>query len=121
MSPELMKGVLKGDFVPGEIHRESKYLYAKGSEVFLLHSPDGKTWVMQSYATEVDKDLSFDQLPNLASKLSLPEGFKFDAKTLTKDLTIDPRKADGLAHIVRDNLHDVYEGCGFDAACDYTP
>jgi len=76
---------------------------------------------MQSYATEVDKDLSFDQLSNLASKLSLPEGFKFEVKTLTKDLTIDPRKADGLAHIVRDNLHDVYEGCGFDAACNYTP
>jgi len=121
MSPELMKGMVKGDFVPGEIHRESMYLYAKGSKVFLLHSPDGKIWVMQSYATEVDKDLSFSQLPNLASKLSLPDGFKFDVKTLTKDLTIDPRKADGLAHIIRDNLHDVYEGCGFDGACNYTP
>ena len=116
-----MKGMLKDDFVPGEIHRDSKYLYAKGSRVFLLRSPDGKTWVMQSYATEVDTDLSFDQLSTLAGKLKLPDGFKFEIKRLTKDLTIDPRKANDVAHIVRDNLHDIYAGCGFDAACSYIP
>ena len=66
MSPELMKELLSRNFVPGEIHPDSKYLYAKGSTVFLLRSPDGKTWVMQSYTTKVDKDLSFDQLSNLA-------------------------------------------------------
>jgi hypothetical protein len=121
MSPELMKGMLKDDFVPGEIHRDTKYLYAKGNKVFLLRSPDGKTWVMQSYTTEVDTDLSYDQLSTLASKLKLPEGFKFEIKTLTKDLTIDPRKANDVAHLVRDNLHDIYAGCGFDAACSYIP
>jgi hypothetical protein len=121
MSPEVMNGLLRSDFVPGEIHRDSKYLYAKGSTVFLLRSPDGKTWVMQSYTTEVDKDLSFDQLSNLASELKLPDGFKFEVKTLTRDLTIDPRKADDVAHIIRDNLHDIYGGCGFDGACNYIP
>ncbi len=121
MSPEVMKELLSRDFVPGEIHRDSKYLYAKGSTVFLLRSPDGKTWVMQSYATEVDKDLSFDQLSNLASKLKLPDGFQFEVKKLTKDLTIDLRKANDVAHIIRDNLHDIYGGCGFDAACNYIP
>ena len=121
MSPELLEGMLKADFVPGEVHRESKYLYAKGSTVFLLHSPDGKTWVMLSYATEVDPDLSLDQLSNVASKLKLPDGFKFEIKTLTRDLAIDLRNANGLAHIIRDNLHDIYGGCGFDAACNYIP
>ena len=58
MSPELMKGVLQDDFVPGEVHRENKSLYAKGRRVYLLRSPDGKTWVMLSYTTEVDTDLS---------------------------------------------------------------
>jgi hypothetical protein len=121
MLPEFMKGVLKDDFVPGEVHRENKYLYAKGSRVFLLHSPDGKTWVMLSYATEVDTDLTLDQLSNLASKLKLPDGFKFEVKVLTRDLAIDARKANGLAHIIRDNLHDIYQGCGFDNACSYIP
>ena len=87
----------------------------------MLRGADGKTWVMQSYATEVDKDLTFEKLPELGSKLKLPDGFKFEVVTLTKDPTVDPRKADGLAHIIRDDHHDVYEGCGFDAACNYTP
>jgi len=36
-------------------------------------------------------------------------------------LTVDPRNADGVAHIIRDDLHDIYEGCGFDAACNHAP
>jgi hypothetical protein len=76
---------------------------------------------MQSYATEVDKGLAFDQLSELGSKLKLPSGWSFETKKLTRDLTIDPRKANGLAHIMRDDLHDVYEGCGFDATCNYIP
>jgi|SRR5208282_3929247 len=121
MSPESMKGMVRGDYQPGQIHRQTKYLYSKGSKVFVLRSPDGKAWVMQSYATEVDKELTFEKLPELGSRLKLPDGFKFEAVTLTKDLTVDPRKAHGLAHIIRDDHHDVYEGCGFDAACNYTP
>jgi hypothetical protein len=121
MSPEDMKGVSGKNYTPGEIHRESKYLYAKGSTVFLIRTPEGKAWVMQSYATEVDKDLTFARLPQLGSKLKLPSGWKFEAKLLTKALTVDPRNAQGVAHIIRDDLHNVYEGCGFDAACSYVP
>lgn len=120
MSPELMKGMIKGPWTRGEIHRESKYLYVKGSQVFLLRGPDGKTWVMQSYAIEVDPNLTMAQLPQLGSKLKLPDGYKFEVKTLDTDLTIDPRKAGGVAHIIRDDLHDMYEGC-FGATCNYTP
>ena len=118
MSPELLDGMLKSDFVPAEGYRENKYVYTKGRRVFLLHSPDGKTWVMLSNTTEVDTDLS---LENLASKLKLPDGFKFEIKTLTRELSIDTRNANGLAHIIRDNLHDIYQGCGFDNACSYIP
>jgi hypothetical protein len=122
MDPRQLQGLVKANYEPGEIHRQTKFLYAKGSPVFLLRSPDGKTWVMQSYATEVDKDLTYDQLSQLASKLKqLPAGWKFEVKTLDKDLTIEPGKARNVAHIVRDELHDVYEGCGFDKACNYMP
>ena len=67
------------------------------------------------------QDLTIDNLPELGSKLKLPKGFKFAVVTLTSDLIIDPGKAAGLAHILRDDHHDLYEGCGFDAACNYTP
>ena len=51
---------------------------------------------MQSNATEVDKNLTFAQFPELGSRLKLPPGWKFESKTLTKDLTVDPRKATGV-------------------------
>jgi len=60
-------------------------------------------------------------LAQLGSKLKLPAGWKFEAKTLNKELTIEPGKSGGAAHIIRDELHNVYEGCGFDATCNYVP
>ena len=121
VSTESLWGLAKPDYQPGQVHRETQYLYSKGSKVFVLRGANGKTWVMQSYSTEVDKNLTIDNLPELGSKLKLPVGFKFEVVTLTRDLIIDPRKAAGLAHILRDDHHSLYEGCGFDAACNYTP
>ena len=121
VSIESLKGLARADYQPGQVHRETKYLYSKGSKVFVLRGADGKTWVMQSYTTEVDKNLTLDNLPTLAGKLKLPQGFKFEVVTLTRDLIIDPMKAADMAYILRDDHHNVYEGCGFDAACNYTP
>lgn len=122
MDPTLLAGMVRGNYEPGQIHRNTKYTYLKGSPAFLLRAPSGKTWVMQSYATEVDASLAYDQLPQLGDKLKqLPAGWKFEVKTLDRDLTIEPGKAQDTAHIIRDELHDVYEGCGFDAACNFVP
>lgn len=121
MSPNLMISLLTGAYHSGVIHRQSKYLYKKGSQIFVLRDANKKAWVMQSYATEVDKSLTLAQLPQLGSKLKLPPGWTFEVKTLAEDLTIDPRKSLGLAHIVRDDLHNVYEGCGFDETCSFVP
>jgi hypothetical protein len=121
MSPEVLKAGTKGPFSPMEIHRQSKYLFLKGNLAFLMRTPDGKTYVMQSYTNDVDKSLTLKGLPKVGSQLKLPPGWKFEVKKLDRDLTVDPRKADGVAHIIQDNLLNTYEGCGFDAACDYVP
>lgn len=121
MSPELMMKAIAAPYEASEIHRESQYLYKKGSDVYLLRDPEGHVWVMQSYATEVDPALSIGQLPHLGGRLTLPKGWTFETKVLDRDLTIDPRRSGGVAHIVRDALHNVYEGCGFDATCSFVP
>jgi hypothetical protein len=122
MTPHAMLAALSGGaYSPTEIHRTSKYLYANGSTVFLIRTPEEKTYIMQSYATEVDPSLTFDRLAQLGSKLKLPAGWRFEAKTLDKELTIEPGKSGSVAHIIRDELHNVYEGCGFDATCSYVP
>ena len=43
----------------------------------------------------------------------LPEGWRFKPKTLERDLVLDTK---GLAHIVADNLADMYQGCTADVA-----
>ena len=121
MSPADVKTGMQGPYTAMEIHRDSKYLFEKGKPVYLMRTADGKVYVMQSYVTVVDKALSIDDLSELAGKLKLPDGWKFETKTLDTDLTIDPTKAGGVAHIIQDQMQDTYEGCGFDGACNYTP
>lgn len=104
-------------YAPGQIHRVSRYEYVSGSPVFLLRSPEGITWVMQTYTNHVAADLTEADLPNLADRLTLAEGWQFTSKTLDRDLVLDTH---GLAHIVADDLSNMYQGCTADVA-NYDP
>ena len=43
---------------PGQIHRVSMYEFLAGSPVFLLRSPEGVTYVMQTYTNHKAADLT---------------------------------------------------------------
>jgi hypothetical protein len=111
------KGQAGFAYQPTQIRRNTKYEYLKGKMVFLLQSPDGKTWVMQTYTTHTDASLTEAVLPNLAQRLNLPKGWQFKAKTLDRDLAMT---TNGLAHIVPDNLENMYQGC-IDGVCSFDP
>jgi hypothetical protein len=119
MPPKFTPGGGQAGFAyqPTQIRRNSKYEFSKGQQVFLLQSPDGKTWVMQTYTTHTDHALTAADLPNLAQRLKPPVGWQFKAKTLDRDLTITTT---GLANIVPDNLENMYQGC-IDGVCDFDP
>ena len=93
---------------PMQIRRVSKYEFLSGRPVFLLRSPQGTTWVMQTFTDHIDHDLREADLPGLAARLTLPEGWKYKAATLDQDLSIT---TDGVANIVPDNLANMYQGC----------
>jgi hypothetical protein len=93
---------------PAQIKRVSKYEFASGRPVFLLRSPDGVTFVMQTYTDHNAAGLTADDLPGLADRLDLPDGWEYRARTLDDDLVIDTH---GLAHIVPDKLANMYQGC----------
>ena len=44
----------------------------------------------------------------MAERLTLPGGWAYQARTLDRELTIT---TDGLAHIVSDDLANMYQGC----------
>jgi hypothetical protein len=88
------------------IERETRYVFRAGKPVFLLVRPDGVRYAMQSYAQIIDKSLSYDDLPALASRLKLPAGWRYETMTPDTDLLLG---AQGKAIVVQDDLDDTYQ------------
>jgi hypothetical protein len=89
-----------------EIARTTNFIYRAGSAVYELTSPGGDVYVMQSYSQIIDKELSEDDLPQLAQKLSLPNGWKYRMVAESRDLII---QASGVAYVIQDNLFNTYQ------------
>ena len=84
--------------------------FKKGSEVYLLDDPKGRTWVMVSY-TKVDApDMTIGKLDSLGDLLKLPQGWKFRTATLAKDLIMEPKA--GFVGIIQDDKGNVYHLTG---------
>jgi hypothetical protein len=95
-------------YQPMQTRRVGVHEFVGGRPVFLLRSPEGITWVMQAFTDHIDHDLCEPDLPDLAARLALPEGWRYRAVTLGKDLTVATR---GLTSIVQDDLANLYQGC----------
>ncbi len=89
-----------------KVDRRAVFTFDAGRPVFELVDPQGQCWVMQTYSQVVDKNLTLDDLPGLGSRLSLPEGWRYETRTLTEPLVVDTtgRKA----HVLQDDLTNTY-------------
>lgn len=121
LSADSIRAIMGPAYSVAEIWRDTEWLFRKGNPVYLLRAPDDKVWVLQVITKDHDPTLTVDTLDTLADKLELPEGWTFEIKVLEEDLFLEPRRAEGIAYIMRDNLGNTYQGCGFDAACSYIP
>jgi len=118
----MKKAVGAGHYHPGQINRSNKYLYKKGTTVYLLDMPDGKVLIMQSWSSATNKGETADNLKDLGSQFKqLPPGWKFRTKVLDRDLTVEPPPPNHLAYVTQDEFNNTYQGCGYDAACNYVP
>jgi hypothetical protein len=103
------------------------WYYNKGQPIFILDAPNGMTSVIQSYSIIVDKNQKYEDLPNLGSKLTLPEGWKFRTVTLTKDLTVNGITINGTPNnwrVTQDDLINTYSACWEaegQSSCNYRP
>jgi len=99
----------RGSYDPRYVYRTDTLTFSKGSYVYLLVEPDGEVFVMHSLSQHVDPTLSEDNLRQLAGRLDLPEGWGFRAEMLDQDLEVTSSR-NNLAHVVQDNLDNVYQG-----------
>jgi len=89
-----------------KVDRKAVFTFGAGRPVFELIDADGKRWVMQTWSQVVDKNLTLDDLPGLATRLHLPEGWRYETRTLTAPLVVDTRET--AAHVLQDELTNSY-------------
>jgi hypothetical protein len=101
----LLKGKAK-PYTENPVTRTSVFRYMKGRNVYELVSPDGAVYAMQSFSMQVDPKLSLTALPNLGSRLHLPQGWSFRVVKPEADLTLE---AKGKALVLQDDLENSYQ------------
>jgi hypothetical protein len=103
--------VVQGSYDPAYIQRHNAFTftYGKGSEIYVLDAPDGEMFVMQSFTQRWDPTLSEADLAHLYSRLDVPDAWGFRAVILDQDLEVSS-SIDNLAHVLQDDLHNVYQG-----------
>jgi len=89
-----------------KVDRRAVFTFDAGRPVFELIDADGRRWVMQTYSQVVDANLTLDDLPGLASRLKLPDGWRYETRTLTEPLVVDTTTRD--ANVLQDDLTNSY-------------
>jgi len=88
------------------VDRKTVFTFDAGREIYELVDPDGGRWVMQTYSQIVDKSLTLADLPDLASRLSLPAGWRYEAHTPVDPLRVDTTGRD--ACVTQDDFANSY-------------
>jgi hypothetical protein len=92
------------------VARTSAEGFKKGTKVYLLDDPKGRTWVMKSYTNKFASGLTIDTLETLGGLITMPAGWKFRVVVLDKDLVLVPKS--GSAAYTRDDKENIYDLTG---------
>lgn len=98
--------MMRTNYTDLTVLRTTTYTFDAGEEIYELTSPGGATYVMQSLSLIADPTLTFADLPTLGSRLTLPMGWTYAARTLSAELVLD---ADGEATVLTDDLSNTYQ------------
>jgi hypothetical protein len=93
-------------YVTHAVDRSTVFSYDAGSTVYELHAPDGTAYVMQTWSQQVNPKLAEADLAGLGTVLTLPAGWSFSSRTLTKPLQVVTTTTS--AHVLQDNLRNSY-------------
>ncbi len=93
-------------FTQVKIQRGTKFVFRRKRPVFRLTDPNGRHYVMQSYAQIVDPDLTYDELRGLRKRVGLPDGWSYRVHRPKRDIVL---RANGQATIVQDALRNTYQ------------
>lgn len=89
-----------------KVDRRAVFTFDAGRPVFELVDDEGRRWVMQAWSRIVAKDLTLEDLAGLDARLTLPEGWRYETRTLTEPLVVDTTGT--VAHVLQDDLTNTY-------------
>ncbi|OMC52675.1 hypothetical protein A5747_20990 [Mycobacterium sp. IS-836] len=101
-----MSSMNPAPYSANEVSRNTVFVFDAGAEVYELVDPDGRRWVMQTWSQVVDPNLSRADLPGLAGRLNLPDGWRYEPRVLTETLRVDTRTRP--AQVTQDDLTNSY-------------
>lgn len=93
-------------FTQVKIQRGTKFVFLGGRRVFELTDPNGRRYVMQSYANIVDPDLTYRRLRGIGGRIGLPDGWSYRSYRPRRKIVL---RANGQATIVQDALKNTYQ------------
>ncbi|HWS93992.1 MAG TPA: hypothetical protein VN306_16335 [Mycobacterium sp.] len=102
----LLSSMNPAPYTVNKVGRNTVFVFNAGQEVYELIDPNGRRWVMQTWSQVVDPNLSRADLPALAGRLELPEGWTYQPRVLTSELRVDTRTE--AAQVLQDNLTNSY-------------
>ncbi|MEO1653859.1 MAG: hypothetical protein AAFU64_09955 [Bacteroidota bacterium] len=106
-------GAAQSGYQPSLVARNTAYFYFKDKPVYILESPLGDCYMMQSYSQNIDPGLQLEDLVTLGRRLNLPPGWSFKTRVLEDDFVLESQ--DGFAELISDDLENAYqllnEGC----------
>jgi hypothetical protein len=102
----LLSSMNPAPYTVNKVSRNTVFVFNAGEEVYELIDPDAQTWVMQTWSQVADPNLSRADLPGLASRLNLPDGWTYRSRVLTEPLRVDTRARP--AHVTQDDLTNSY-------------
>lgn len=88
------------------VDRKAVFTFDAGRPVFELIDAEGHRWVMQTWSQVVDTSLTLEDLPGLGARLHLPDGWRYETRTLTSPLVVDTTTR--KAQVLQDDLTNSY-------------
>jgi hypothetical protein len=102
----LLSSMNPAPFTVNRVSRNTVFVFNAGQEVYELIDPERRRWVMQTWSQVADPNLKREDLPGLASRLDLPDGWTYQPRVLTSELRVDTRTQS--AQVLQDNLTNSY-------------
>ena len=102
----LLTAINPAPYTANQVNRHTVFTFDAGEEIYELHDPAFRRWVMQTWSQIVDPNLSRADLPKLGERLSLPNGWTYQSRVLTSPLRVDT--IDRAALVLQDDLANSY-------------